>query len=290
MSTAMSTRSWTNERRAMVFLQWRRELDCWGAVHFFVNWRCLRNCHCNYRNEIDQSNELDDLKIVINVIDDGMTPELGDSRQALVESIASRYGQGELERFSWTSSSLFDDRSEPLNDSYVQRRWVVFGESSAEFGRDNQLDCAVSTANVMHAQKYDIATKNGYNRPENWLKLIVGDQDCHDVACQVLPHLIFLIPTLEEWEQARIAGKGDKVQILFSYSVFIPNKPIGAAPWWHFFWGGKGACGIGCYAPRAADFQEERNPPQADTILIERKLCTIRTILQYYHCNTVPSY
>ena len=83
-----------------------------------MNWRCLRNCHCNYRNEIDQSNELDDLKIVINVIDDGMTPELGDSRQALVESIASRYGQGELERFSWTSSSLFDDRSEPLDDSY----------------------------------------------------------------------------------------------------------------------------------------------------------------------------
>jgi hypothetical protein len=54
------------------------------------------------------------------------------------------------------------------------------------------------------------------------------------------------------------------------------------------FWGGgKGAYGIGCYAPRATDFREERNPPQAKTILIERKLCTIRTILQYYHCNTV---
>ncbi len=34
----------------------------WGAVHFFVNWRCIRNCRCNYRNEIDQSDELDDLK------------------------------------------------------------------------------------------------------------------------------------------------------------------------------------------------------------------------------------
>jgi hypothetical protein len=25
----------------------------------------------------------------------------------------------------------------------------------------------------------------------------------------------------------------------------------------HFFGGGKGACGIGCYAPRATDFREE---------------------------------
>ena len=57
-------------------------------------------------------------KIVINVVDDGMMPELGDSCRALVESIPSRYGRGESERFSWTSSSLFDDRSEPLDDSF----------------------------------------------------------------------------------------------------------------------------------------------------------------------------
>ena len=50
-----------------------------------------------------------------------------------------------------------------------------------------------------------------------------------------------------------------------------------------FFWGGKGACGIRCYATWATDLREERNPSQADTILIERKLCTVRTILQYYH-------
>ncbi len=61
MSTAMSTRPWTNEHRAMVFLRCRRELDCWGAVHFFVNWRCVQNCRCNYRNEINQSDKLDDL-------------------------------------------------------------------------------------------------------------------------------------------------------------------------------------------------------------------------------------
>ena len=55
---------------------------------------------------------------MIDIVDDGMTPELGDSQRALVESIASRYGQGELERFSWTSSSLFDDWSETLDDTY----------------------------------------------------------------------------------------------------------------------------------------------------------------------------
>jgi hypothetical protein len=44
----------------------------------------------------------------------------------------------------------------------------------------------------------------------------------------------------------------------------------------------------GCYAPRATDFREERNPPQADSIvsvLIDSKLCTTQyyniTILQY---------
>ncbi len=78
----------------------------------------IQNCRCNFRNEIDRSDELDDQNIVINDVDDGMMPEVGDSRRALVESIASRYGRGESERFSWTSSSLFDDRSEPLDDSY----------------------------------------------------------------------------------------------------------------------------------------------------------------------------
>ena len=43
--------------------------------------------------------------------------------------------------------------------------------------------------------------------PKNDEKLVVGDLECCEAACQVLPHLISLIPTLEEWEQTRIAGK-----------------------------------------------------------------------------------
>ncbi len=60
---------------------------------------------------------------------------------------------------------------------------------------------------------------------------------------------------------------------------FHRDKPIGAAPQWNVFWGGKGVClGIkGCNAPQATDFREKRNPPQADIILhsvllIESKL------------------
>ena len=79
----------------------------------------------------------------------------------------------------------------------------------------------------MHAQKYDIATKNGRNRPENRLKLIVGDLEC---ACQVLPHFVFLIPTLEEREQARIAGKVDKIEILLFLCVFHTKKNKASAP------------------------------------------------------------
>ena len=62
-----------------------------------------------------------------------------------------------------------------------------------------------------------------------------------------------------------------------NHSTF--DKPIGAAPQWNFFLGGKGVClGIkGCNAPQATDFREKRNPPQADIILhsvllIESKL------------------
>ena len=38
-----------------------------------------------------------------------------------------------------------------------------------------------------------------------------------------------------------------------------------------------------CNAPRATDFREERNPPQADSIVSNNKLCTIQ------YCNiTIP--
>jgi hypothetical protein len=45
-----------------------------------------------------------------------------------------------------------------------------------------------------------------------------------NVACQVLPYLVFLIPTLEEWEQVRIAGKGDKIQKLLFLRVFHTKR------------------------------------------------------------------
>ena len=79
-------------------------------------------------------------------------------------------------------------------------------------------------ANVAHTQKYDIATKIGHNRPQKSIKLIVGDLECHDVACQVLQHLVLLIPTLEKLEETRIAGKGDKVQIILFVRVFYTKR------------------------------------------------------------------
>jgi hypothetical protein len=49
---------------------------------------------------------------------------------------------------------------------------------------------------------------------------------------------------------------------------FSDYKPIGAAPGAFFCWGGRGHLGKKvCNAPRATDFREERNPPQADSIV-----------------------
>ncbi len=80
-----------------------------------------------------------------------------------------------------------------------------------------------------------------------------------------------------------------KPQNWVSVKNYSKYKPIGAALQWHLLFGGRGPFGKkGCYAPRATDFREERNPPQADSIvsvLIDSKLCTIHyyniTILQY---------
>ncbi len=52
---------------------------------------------------------------------------------------------------------------------------------------------------------------------------------------------------------------------------FLPDKPIGAAPRWHFW--GVGGVGRGRFEKKgvtlrgATDFREERNPPQADNIV-----------------------
>jgi hypothetical protein len=60
---------------------------------------------------------------------------------------------------------------------------------------------------------------------------------------------------------------------LYSY------KPIGASPLGQFvFGGGKGAFWQKrCNAPRATDFREKRNPPQADNTYISTYLSTLST-------------
>jgi hypothetical protein len=57
------------------------------------------------------------------------------------------------------------------------------------------------------AQKYDTRPKMDEIEPKNDEELDFEDLECCEVACQVLPHLVSSIPTLEEWEQTRIAGK-----------------------------------------------------------------------------------
>jgi len=49
-------------------------------------------------------------------------------------------------------------------------------------------------------------------------------------------------------------------------SFFFFYKLIGAAPLRHFFFG-EGGILVWFHAPRATDFQEKRNPPQADNIV-----------------------
>jgi hypothetical protein len=97
--------------------------------------------------------------------------------------------------------------------------------------------------------------------------------------------LLFSMSLLRVGEKFRL-----HVEFTFLTFLFILfYKPIGAAPRWHLFWWGRGPLvKKGCYAQRATDFREERNPPQAYSIvnvLIDSKLCTIQyyniTILQY---------
>ncbi len=45
---------------------------------------------------------------------------------------------------------------------------------------------------------------------------------------------------------------------------FTLYKPIGAAPWWHFFLGGEGACGMMLRSVGYGFLRKERNPPQAN--------------------------
>ena len=59
-----------------------------------------------------------------------------------------------------------------------------------------------------------------------------------------------------------------------------------------FLWGGRARLGKKvCNAPRATDFREERNPPQADSIVSNNKLCTIQYCnITIPYCNIVPYY
>ncbi len=60
---------------------------------------------------------------------------------------------------------------------------------------------------MSRTQKYDTRLKMDKIEPKNDEESVFGDLDCCEVACQVLPHLVSLIPTLKELDQTRIAGK-----------------------------------------------------------------------------------
>jgi hypothetical protein len=77
---------------------------------------------------------------------------------------------------------------------------------------------------TLRTLKSTIRDQNWMQSTQKSMKIDVGDLECCNVACQVLPHLILLIPTLEEWEQTRIAGKGDKIQIHLFVRVFVTKR------------------------------------------------------------------
>jgi hypothetical protein len=54
-------------------------------------------------------------------------------------------------------------------------------------------------------------------------------------------------------------------KIILYYFIFVLQADRGCAVG-AIFWGA-GGVGEGCYALRATDFREERNPPQADIIV-----------------------
>ena len=59
---------------------------------------------------------------------------------------------------------------------------------------------------------------------------------------------------------------GSLFYVTVTFSFLLVYKPIGAAPLRHLFFG-EGGILVWFNAPRATDFREKRNPPQADSIV-----------------------
>jgi hypothetical protein len=231
MSTAMSTRPWTNKHRVMDFLRCRRELNCCGAVHFFVNWRCIRNCRCNYRNEIDWSDELDNLKQSHQHHrrrDDAWawqfsTSSCGEYRVALR---ARQVGEVQLDLFF----SL--QRSEWTARRFVRRRRYDLDESFLESRRPN-LDATTNLIALL-ARLTLCTLRSTILRPKiKSIKIDCRRPEMSQCGLSGPPAPRFLDSiALEEWEQARIAGKGDKIQILLFLRVFHTKRTKTSAFLW----------------------------------------------------------
>jgi hypothetical protein len=61
----------------------------------------------------------------------------------------------------------------------------------------------VWSASIKHSQQGKVI-----NLTHNQLTLIIGDLECLDVACQVLLHLVFLIPTQRRVGMSKNSGEG----------------------------------------------------------------------------------
>jgi hypothetical protein len=106
-----------------------------------------------------------------------------------------------------------------------------------------------------------------------------------DAKVDLKPLIISIIPIYSLSETINL--------LFFLFLIFLTcYKPIGAAPRGMFLWGGRVSLGNKvCNAPRATDFREERNPPQADNIVSNNKLCTIQYCnITIPYCNIVPYY
>ncbi len=121
-------------------------------------------------------------------------------------------------------SPKMGDQSHWPIDSYVFVDIVNFGalslilrESKSCF-RSEALDGLLEHFATRRTWEYDIATKNGLNRLKIRWKIDPGDLAGHDVACQVLPHLVLLIPTPKSVGTDKNSGESDKTE---SASLYV---------------------------------------------------------------------
>ena len=75
-----------------------------------------------------------------------------------------------------------------------------------------------------------------------------------------------------------LVGARNVIRYCVAFEGLVLYKPIGASPAGNFFRGGKGAFWQKrCNAPRATDFREKINPPQADSTYIRTYLSSVST-------------